>query len=270
MTSSLPDSPWSPAALARLRGVLCDIDGTITTDGRLSAAAYDTLGRLDVAGLLVGPVTGRPAGWCDLIARFWPVAAVVGENGAFYYRYDHAARRMTRRYARGDEQRARDRERLRAIAAEVLRQVPGSALAVDQGFREADIAIDYCEDVAPLPDSAVQRIVDVLRGHGLTVKVSSIHVNAWFGAYDKLGMTQRLLAEEFGIAPAAQPESFAFAGDSPNDEPMFEYFAASAGVANIARFIDGLRFRPAHVTRQAEGAGFVELAELILQQRKTV
>lgn len=270
MTSTANESadlPWSRAALAGLRGVLCDIDGTITSDGRLSAAAYAALERLHDAGLLVVPVTGRPAGWCDLIARFWPVAAVVGENGAFFYRYDHAARRMTRRYARSAEERARDRERLRMIAADVLQHVPGAALAADQGFREADVAIDYCEDVAALPASEVQRIVDRLQAHGLTVKVSSIHVNAWFGAYDKLGMTQRLLAEEFGIAAAAQRECFAFVGDSPNDEPMFEFFACSAGVANIARFVDGLCSKPAYVTRAAEGAGFAELAHLILAGR---
>lgn len=34
----------SPAMLARLRGVLLDIDGTITTAGRLGAAAYDAPG----------------------------------------------------------------------------------------------------------------------------------------------------------------------------------------------------------------------------------
>ena len=32
-------------------------------------------------GKLVIPITGRPAGWCDHIARMWPVDAVVGENG---------------------------------------------------------------------------------------------------------------------------------------------------------------------------------------------
>ena len=71
----------------RVRGLLCDIDDTLSTAGRLSAEAYGALERLKEAGLLVVPVTGRPAGWCDHIARMWPVDAVVGENGAFYFRY---------------------------------------------------------------------------------------------------------------------------------------------------------------------------------------
>ena len=76
-------------ARGRIRGVLTDLDGTLTTHGRLFAAAYTALERLRAAGLLVIPVTGRPAGWCDHIARMWPVDAVVGENGAFYFLFSH-------------------------------------------------------------------------------------------------------------------------------------------------------------------------------------
>ncbi|HSW82007.1 MAG TPA: hypothetical protein VLH12_00930, partial [Usitatibacter sp.] len=52
----------------RIRGVFADIDDTLTSHGRLFAAAYGALERLQNAGLLVIPVTGRPAGWCDHIA----------------------------------------------------------------------------------------------------------------------------------------------------------------------------------------------------------
>jgi HAD superfamily hydrolase (TIGR01484 family) len=217
---------------------------------------------------VVVPVTGRPAGWCDHIARFWPIDAVVGENGAFYFRYDHAARRMIRSYLQDDATRASNRARLQAIGVDVLRQVAGCAIAADQPYREADLAIDYCEDVAPLLGADVQRIVAILHGHGMTVKVSSIHVNAWFGEYDKLAMTQRLMREQFGIDLAAQRDRFVFVGDSPNDEPMFEFFSHSAAVANIARFIDQLRHRPSYITRRASGAGFAELARQILDGRR--
>ena len=263
-----PAARWPRASRARLRALLCDIDGTMTLDGRLPAAAYDAMERLQAAGLAVIPVTGRPAGWCDLIARFWPVAAVVGENGAFYFRYDHAERRMLRRYARSDAERAQDRLRLTGIGIEVLREVAGTALAADQAYREADLAIDYCEDVAPLPPDAVQRIVDLLHGHGLTVKVSSIHVNAWFGHYYKLTMTRRLMQEQFGIDIAADRAAMAFVGDSPNDEPMFAFFPNAVAVANIAQFADSLQHRPAYVTRGAEGEGFAELARLLLAARR--
>lgn len=266
--ASTDQLPWPRAVLRQLRGVLCDIDDTLTTDGRLTDAAYRALERLHESGLIVVPVTGRPAGWCDHIARFWPVDAVVGENGAFYFRYDHAARRMIRSYLQDEATRRAGRERLQAIGAEVLRQVPGCAISADQPYRDADLAIDFCEDVPPLPPSDVKRIGDLLRAHGLTVKVSSIHVNAWFGRYDKLRMTRRLMREQFGIDLARERGKFVFVGDSPNDEPMFRFFPHSAAVANIARFIGGLAHRPAHVTRRASGAGFAELARQILGARR--
>ena len=259
--------PWPRTALRALRGVLCDIDDTLTTDGRLTAAAYRALERLHDAGLIVVPVTGRPAGWCDHIARFWPIDAVVGENGAFYFRYDHGARRMIRSYLQDDATRAGNRVRLQQIGKDVLRRVPGCAIAADQAYREADLAIDYCEDVAALPERDVQRIVDILRGHGMTVKVSSIHVNAWFGRYDKLAMTRRLLKGQFGVDLGKERERFVFVGDSPNDEPLFRFFPHSVAVANIARFIDQIKHRPSHVTRHPSGAGFAELARQILKGR---
>ncbi len=262
-----PAAAWPAAAVAQLSVLLCDIDGTMTSGGRLTAAVYRSLERLHDAGLAVVPVTGRPAGWCDHIARFWPVAAVVGENGAFYFRYDHAARRMIRAWARDAGQREQDRARLAAIGDEVLRQVEGTALAADQRYREADLAIDWCEDVPPLDPARVQQIVDLLHRHGLTVKVSSIHVNAWFGAYDKLSMTRRLMREQFAIDLDAERERLAFVGDSPNDEPMFRFFPNSIAVANIADFAATIEHPPTYVTRRAEGDGFVELARLIVSRR---
>jgi len=254
-------------ARRRVRSVLCDIDETLTTGGRLTAAAYSALEALQGAGFRVVPITGRPAGWCDHIARMWPVDAVVGENGAFYFRYDHAARRMKRRYAVDAPTRAANREKLAAIRDRILAAVPGCAVAADQGYREADLAIDYCEDVPPLPSAAVDEIVSLMRQAGLTAKISSIHVNGWFGAYDKLAMTKILFGECFGIEIDARKDEFVFAGDSPNDAPMFASFPLSVGVANIRSFAGRLEAEPAYVTRAESGEGFRELAESLLQGR---
>ena len=247
-----------------IRGVLCDIDDTLTTGGRLTAGAYAAMERLQRAGLLVVPITGRPAGWCDHIARMWPVAAVVGENGAFYFRYDQAAHEMRRRYVHDTKTRAAQREQLQQIGASIVAEVPGAAIAADQTYRETDLAIDYCEDVARLPRAAVDRIVALMRAHGLTAKVSSIHVNGWFGSYDKLGMTKRLMREEFGAELDRAREHYVFVGDSPNDAPMFSYFPHAVGVANIREFASRLEHEPKYVTIAASGAGFCEVADLIL------
>ncbi len=177
-----------------VRGVLTDIDDTLSTGGRVGAAAYAAMERLRAAGLRVVPVTGRPAGWCDHIARMWPVDAIVGENGGLYMIHDAAARKLRRHYAVEETERRRNRARLESIAATVLREVPGCALASDQSFRETDLAIDYREDVEPLSASSAERIADLLRNEGMSAKISSIHVNGWFGGHDKLSMTRILFA----------------------------------------------------------------------------
>jgi HAD superfamily hydrolase (TIGR01484 family) len=242
--------------------VLADIDDTLTTDGKLGAAAYRALERLQQAGLRVVPVTGRPAGWCDHIARMWPVDAVVGENGAFYFYYANG--RLERRFQADAESRAQNRARLHAIAARILAAVPGCALASDQAYRESDLAIDYCEDVPALPLAAAERIAALMQDAGMTAKVSSIHVNGWFGDYDKLATTRRLFAERFGLDIEKANRQIVFAGDSPNDAPMFAFFQNSVGVANVRKFEKLLAHKPRYITRAAAGAGFAELAEHLL------
>jgi len=249
----------------RMRGLLFDIDETLTTEGKLTAQAYAALERLQRAGRLVVPVTGRPAGWCDHIARMWPVDAVVGENGAFYFCCREG--RLQRRFQDSSEVRAANRARLQAIGTRILEQVPGCALASDQPYRETDLAIDYCEDVPALPLESAEKIAALMRAAGLTAKVSSIHVNGWFGAYDKLAMCGTLFAEFFKISPQLLAQEYVFAGDSPNDAPMFAHFAHSVGVANVARFADRLEAKPKFVTRGAAGEGFAELAAHLLGAR---
>lgn len=260
-----PLTDFPQQARARIRAVLCDIDDTLTTGGRLTAPAYTAMENLQRAGLRVIPITGRPAGWCDHMARMWPVDAVVGENGAFYFRY--AARKMARRYMLSAGQRAADRDRLAAIREQILNAVPGCAVASDQQYREADLAIDYCEDVPRLGLETVDKIVALMQQHGLTAKVSSIHVNGWFGTYDKLSTTKLLMHECFNVDIDARKHEFVFAGDSPNDAPLFAYFPHAVGVANIKRFRNQLSASPVYVTNGESGAGFCELADFLLAAR---
>jgi hypothetical protein len=149
--------------------------------------------------------------------------------------------------------------------------VPGAAVASDQLYREADLAIDYCEDVPRLPDSEVDRIVGIMRDAGMTARVSSIHVNGWFGDYDKLAMTRILLKERFDvdIDVGAERERLVFIGDSPNDAPMFAFFPTAVGVANVRAYAARLEHLPEYVTRAASGAGFVELVNFLLDVRRS-
>ena len=254
-----------PRTVARnIRGVLCDIDDTLTSEGKLTARAYDALERLRASGKLVIPITGRPAGWCDHIARMWPVDAVVGENGAFYFYYDAERKRLVQRFLFTAAERAANREKMDCVRERILREVPGCALASDQQYREADLAIDFCEDVARLPMTEVDRIVALMRAAGMSAKISSIHVNGWFGDYDKLGMTRTLMQERYGVDLASDEAKYLFVGDSPNDAPMFHFFSNSVGVANVADFGERMEHPPAYVTAGRSGEGFVELADFLL------
>jgi len=257
-----------PADIAR--GISCvftDIDGTLTNEGRLPANAYAALEALHKAGIQVAPITGRPAGWCDMIARMWPIAGVVGENGAFYFSYDEASKKMLRVYEIDAATRTTNQQKLAHIQARVLAEVQGCAVSADQPYREADLAIDFCEDVPPLPEASVQRIVDIFEEEGAVAKVSSIHVNGWFGSYDKLSMSRRFAAERLGVGIAADRNRIVFCGDSPNDSPMFAYFPYACGVANVADFSGKMAANPAYIAPSRGGDGFVEIAEMLLRSR---
>lgn len=247
-----------------IRFLLTDIDDTLTDEGYLGAKAYSALWDLHEAGIHVIPVTGRPAGWCEMIARQWPVAGVVGENGGFYFRYHD--RKMQRHFFFDENTQKKNRERLKNLENEILTSVPGCALASDQFCRLMDLAVDFCEDVKPLPRAEVQKIVHIFESHGAQAKVSSIHVNGWFGDYDKLTMSLRFLEKEFAVTAEEAKKICAFSGDSPNDEPMFRYFPQSFAVANIQNFIDQIQHPPAFVAEARGGEGFAQISRALLKK----
>jgi HAD superfamily hydrolase (TIGR01484 family) len=248
---------------AKVKFLLTDIDDTLTDEGQLGPEAYQALWQLHRSGVQVIPITGRPAGWCEMIARQWPVSGVVGENGGFYFRYHD--KKMFRYFFFDQKTQEQNRAKLNQLENQILQQVPGCALASDQFCRLMDLAIDFCEDVPALPKSEVQKIVAIFHQHGAQAKVSSIHVNGWFGSYDKLTMTLRMLEKEFGVSAEEARKTCAFTGDSPNDEPMFTYFPHSFAVANIQNFIAEIKNKPTYVAQARGGLGFAEIAQQILK-----
>jgi len=264
LTYMKPFSQFPEDIKNRIGYVLTDIDDTLTNSGRLPAVVFTALERLRKAGIKTIPITGRPAGWCDHIARMWPVDGLVGENGAFYFRYDDSRRKMQRRYFKSDEQRIADRRRLGKLRDEILHKVPGCRVSVDQAYREADLAIDYCEDIERLPDPAIDKIVSLFESAGAQAKVSSIHVNGWFGDYNKLTMTGILFEEVFGHRLEEVKDQIIYTGDSPNDVPMFAYFPSSVGVANVKQFEGKMDHYPTWITKREGGYGFAEMVDILL------
>jgi len=271
--SMTPIASLSAEEAQRVQLLFTDIDGTLTDEaGRIPAEVFATLEAARDAGLTVIPVTGRPAGWCDMIARTWPVHGVVGENGGLYFERGRGAGKgpdaaMTRLYAQDAAERAANRARLQTLAAEVLAAFPGSALASDQTYREFDIAVDFCEDVPRLPDAAIDGIVAHLEAAGCHVKVSDIHVNAWFGEHDKASMC-RTVGERLGLdLLGADAHAATYFGDSPNDAPLFAVFPLAVGVANVAELAHRMATLPAYVTAGRGCHGFVEGTTRLLSLR---
>jgi HAD superfamily hydrolase (TIGR01484 family) len=262
-----PLTAFARPDLKAVKAVLTDIDDTLTLHGRLPASAYRAMEDLHGAGLIVVPITGRPAGWCDHIARMWPVDGIVGENGAFYFRYDGMARNMLRVFGQSAEERRANAKRLEMLGRRILGEFPGTAIASDQAYREIDIAIDFCEDVPPLSLATAEKIRQAFEAEGATAKVSSIHVNAWFGRHDKLTMTRRMFKDCFGIDTDSERRLIVYAGDSPNDAPMFAFFPNAVGVANVVPYKAIMSHLPRYVTRAEGGDGFAELAQALLEAR---
>jgi HAD superfamily hydrolase (TIGR01484 family) len=256
-TLPLPLSGVSRETLKHIKGVCFDIDDTFSTHGKITAEAFDALWALKNAGFTLIPVTGRPAGWCDHIARFWPVDAVVGENGAFTMLMRDG--KLQRHETLTEVEAHLAKSKLATLREAIVEKFSHAKFASDQLYREYDLAIDFCEDVAPWPETEVDSLVKFCESHGAIAKISSIHVNTWFGRYTKIEGIRSFLQTE-------NLDAFIFAGDSPNDEPMFAAFTHSVGVANVKPYLARLKNPPKYITHLEAGLGFAELAQLLLTQ----
>jgi HAD superfamily hydrolase (TIGR01484 family) len=246
-----------------VRYFLMDIDDTLTRQGKLLSSSYSALWKLKEAGLKVIPVTGRPAGWCDLIAREWPVDGVVGENGALVF-WEEPGSVLKKEYHPNAVRN--DHSVLERIKEKTFAEFPALRLARDQFARLFDLALDFAEEEPILPLSTAQRIKDIAEEEGAVARISSIHVNIWMGSYNKLTMVEHFLTRQFGWKPGAEDREVVFVGDSPNDEPMFARFPLTCAVSNIERYTGFIKRKPAYVASKECGEGFAEIAGIFLEK----
>ncbi len=189
---------------------------------------------------------------------------MVGENGAFAFWEGEGHHLLTLSHPNAI---LNTDPRLLALRDRVLSEIPGARLARDQFSRLYDIAIDFAEEEPILPLSEAIRIQSIFMEGGAKAKISSIHVNAWMGEYDKLSMALSFLSARFGYDDKSEVETVIFAGDSPNDEPMFEHFPMACGMANVLKYGELIKKPPHFVTQKESGAGFAELADIFLKRR---
>ncbi|NUZ06484.1 HAD-IIB family hydrolase [Piscinibacter koreensis] len=263
-----PSRPWAeadPARLARVAGVLTDIDDTLTSHGVLEPAARHALQRLRDAGVPVLAITGRPQGWSEPFATSWPIDAIVAENGAVALWREND--RLSIEYAQDAATRRANALRLEAAARRVLAEVPGATLARDSSGRVTDIAVDHAE-FAHLDDAQIARVAEVMRSEGMHATVSSIHVNGWFGDHDKLSGARWIARRRLGRDLDAEHADWVYVGDSTNDQLMFGRFDLSVGVANLLDFAGQLTVWPTYITEGARGRGFAEVADRLIAARR--
>ena len=278
-------STWPLAERRQITGVFTDIDDTLTTGGAITPDALEALADLKAAGLHVIPITGRPVGWSVPFAQGdaalglapWPVDAIVAENGAVALFRDKKVLKppfsvhsqLLKIYQQDAAARCTNFARMQQVAQRVLREVPGAQLSQDSAGRETDIAIDHSE-FTHLSAEKIAQAVRIMQGEGMNATVSSIHINGWFGAHNKLAGARWIVRELFGRDLDAEIDRWVYVGDSTNDQIMFAHFPHSFGVANIRRFEAALAHKPRYITQGERGAGFAEVARAILQSKTAV
>ncbi|OIN90850.1 MAG: HAD family hydrolase [Comamonadaceae bacterium CG1_02_60_18] len=282
-----PLAEWPLTERRHITGVFTDIDDTLTTRGVITADALQALADLRAAGLQAIAVTGRHIGWCERLAQGdaaqgiapLPLDALLAENGALalvpenirknaVQTIQDKSKQLLKIYQQSYPERAANQARMQQAAERVLREVPQARLAQNQGGRETDIAFDYNEH-HHLSAALVQQVLETLHSEGMHTSVSSIHIHGCYGDFNKWQGACWLVQRLYGRELASELDQWVFVGDSGNDQPMFEHFRHSVGVANIHHCAAGLTHLPRYLTTAERGAGFAELARAILQARST-
>ncbi len=257
--------PLSQAVLGNVRAVFADVDGTITTHGKLTSTVLRAIEWLVGHRVQVVLVSGRPSGWAECWIRQLPVAGVIAENGALAWVRE--GKGLKKRFAQTQPVRTKHRARLSRVVAAAMKKVRGSRLSSDSFAREVDLAIDYAED-ARLPPQAADALEAFLASHGVTAVRSSVHVNCWIGDFDKLSAVKDFLWREWKTRLRRDDPRFVYVGDSFNDASLFAAFSASVGVANVLDVIDRIEATPKFITRSREGRGFCEVVDAIVRAQK--
>jgi len=255
----------------QIKWLLTDVDDTLTWEGKLPAETLLALDKLNKAGVNIVPVTGACAGWCDQMARLWPVHGVIGENGAFWMQKN--AQGFTSREMTPITKMRQQQSELIGQLDLLLENYPDVTYAYDQRFRFCDVAINLSQDREPLAEAVCDELLNKVKqlkvdGQSVNAALSSIHLNVWVGNHSKRLTAEKYLLENGAIKSIIENE-ISYIGDSQNDESMFAWLPLTFGVNNIINVLPKLTAKPAYLTEKNGGYGFVELAEIILQAKQS-
>ena len=245
--------------------ILLDFDGTLTYHkGLLYPGIIETLQELRER-YQIWIITGRSKGWADMMIHTLPLDGVIGENGAFaYYRDTQRDHIHTWRSPHVDPQYKQKLAKLKNMVKSHFRFI---SFASDQFSREFDLAAVIDEHEEKLTQEQIDELIFWTRQQGAQAVISNIHVNIWFGVYNKAQSVIDLFREIYGVNTLDLCRGSFYIGDSPNDEPMFRLIDASFGVKNVENFLDKLRYPPAYISPNPEGMGALDILKGILKRK---
>lgn len=248
--------PLPRNGFASIRLVATDMDGTLTEAGKFTAELLKALEALQRAEIQVWIVTGRSAGWVSGLAAYLPVAGAIAENGGLTYTGSSGQPHLLAPIP----DLSHHRLKLAQTFQQLQTQFPQLQTSDDNPFRITDWTFEnpgFCP-------ADLQQMTEICQaqGWGFTYSAVQCHI---------LPLNQNKAAGLSSVLRQLQftPDQILTVGDSPNDASLFDpsLFPCSAGVANVRAYLDQLRDAPTYITEAAEGAGFCELANLLLATR---
>ncbi|WOD37898.1 HAD family hydrolase [Nodosilinea sp. E11] len=247
----LPTPGFSPAPGLKL--LATDMDGTLTRQGKFTAALLQGLEQLQAAGLPVVIVTGRSAGWVNGLAHYLPVAGAMAENGGFYFPLTAPPEPLVAIPDLVDH-----RQQLQTAFAHLQWRWPQLQESDDNRFR----LTDWTFDLDGLSQADLDEMAHVCQTLGWGFTYSTVQCHLFKLGQSKAAGLQRVLQHHF--APISTAEVITL-GDSPNDESLFDpaIFPNAVGVANVKDYWQHLEHRPAHLTHAPEVDGFLEVVKAL-------
>lgn len=254
--AGLPFSGFTEEEKSRIKYIVSDVDDTITRGGRLYPDVLSSLYKVKMKGTAIILLTGGSAGWSDGYIRQWPVDAVIAESGAVLFSRDKEGNITTILNPVIKQSTALEKRR------RLIEYTAAYPFSSDQFARVFDIAYDK----AKMSGGEVKALKNILTLYGATYSESSIHINAYFGRYDKKSSLKFFLPQVLGISEEEYLEKGIYVGDSFNDEPLFSYFPLSVGMHTVEDKRASFKKLPTYITEGTSGSGWVEIASSLTNE----
>ncbi len=219
------------ADLTSIQMIACDVDETLTQNGRFQATTLECFERARELGLFQGIVTGRPFAWAQVLLEWFNLDFAIAENGAAALLKRDESIDVWHSIPDRSERSHAFKERDKALE-EIFRTKSHIVESLDNCGRIYDRAYEISslqsrEELCTIENEA--------KALGLNFTYSSIHFHLWIGSHTKGAAIEELFFKKF------KAKEILYLGDSANDASAFKLLPKSVGVANVVRSNDRLQ-----------------------------